>query len=77
MWSEIASIREGALEIGGLIGWAPGQVSVSYATGNVTATGRGRVGGLIGRMEGASFANYATGNVSGTGTAQAASTWAA
>ena len=59
---------------GGLIGYSTVRVSVSYATGNVTATGRGRVGGLIGRMGGSSFANYATGNVSGSGTGTGATT---
>ena len=58
----------GLIAVGGLIGRNEGQISVSYATGNVSGDSRGVVGGLTGKMAGPSFANYATGNVSGSGT---------
>ena len=58
----------GLIAVGGLIGRNEGQISVSYATGNVSGNSRGVVGGLTGKMAGPSFANYATGNVSGSGT---------
>lgn len=47
---------------GGLIGWSSGNVSFSYATGNVT-TNTGWAGGLVGESRGQYHYSYATGDV--------------
>ena len=53
--------------VGGLVGYAPGDISGSYATGSVT--GRGNVGGLSGSsgdiFRGSISGSYATGSVTG------------
>ena len=49
-------------EVGGLAGDMNGQISGSYATGDVRGSSD-HVGGLVGRMNGSISDSYATGNV--------------
>ena len=64
----------GSAALGGLVGYNPGQIINSYATGSVSAsvlTDAGNIvtdaGGLVGYNIGAISYSYATGAVSGSG----------
>ncbi|HEX4532824.1 MAG TPA: GLUG motif-containing protein [Rhizomicrobium sp.] len=50
-------------DMGGLVGYAKGSISNSYAAGNVTVSGSSASGGLAGYVTGSISNSYATGNV--------------
>lgn len=51
--------------LGGLIGYNRGNLTNSYAEGNVTGDNHNHVGGLVGRNTGKVIQSYATGNIHG------------
>jgi len=53
----------GKYRVGGLVGYSSGNISNSYATGNVYSSSGGQIGGLVGQSSGNILNSYTTVNV--------------